>query len=275
MNKKTDKDTESKVKTAQVISFCNQKGGTGKTTSCLAIAGFLAQQYDVLVIDMDPQAHASFGLGVSLTADEPSVYDVILAECGDYAGTDIEQVIYETPYPTIHLIPSELDLSIAELVLYEAEDKLMVLSRSLEKIEKHYDYILIDLPPHLGMLMMNGIIASDHVMIPVEPSWYGMESLKNFANYRRELERDTGISLDNVSYILTRYKKAGLFDLFANKQLQEIIEHLQSTYAEPVFLVPESKEVLMAQKQRKLLANCYPDSAASKAYKQLIEKLID
>lgn len=273
MNNKTEQKASVGNADAKVISFCNQKGGTGKTTSCLAVAGFLAEQHNVLVVDMDPQAHASYGLGVTLTAEEPSIYDAILTECGDYEGVDIEQVVYETPYPSIHLIPSELDLSLAELVLYEAEDKLHVLQRLLEKLEIHYDYILVDLPPHLGMLMMNGIIVADHVIIPVEPSWYGMESLKNFNSYRQELERDTGIRLENLSLILTRYRKPGLLALFSDNQVKDILAYLKKTYPEKLFIVPECKAVLMAQKERKLLANSYSKSEAAIAYSQLAEYL--
>ncbi len=260
--------------TAKVIAFSNQKGGTGKTTSCLAIAAFLSASHKILIVDLDPQAHASSSFGEELDGEQASIYDVLIAECGDYQGAQLDEAIYQTAYANIDLVPAELDLALAELTLYEAQDKVWVLAGLLEQVQEQYDYILIDLPPHLGMLMMNGLFCADKIVMPVEPSWYGMESVKNFNAYRKEVEEDTGTVFDNLLFLLTRYKKAGLWNFFGDSPADEIKQQLKS-YGEPVFIIPEDKAVLAAQRQKKLLTEIAPSCAAAKAYQKIASHLAE
>jgi len=162
------------------IAFANHKGGTGKTTSCISIAGYLARADNkMLVVDLDPQVNATSGLGIDTASLKHSMYDAFLDQCETHTGVPITQVILQTDMPNLHVAPAEWDLSVAEVLLLESDLRSGILNRILESVRSSYDYILLDLPPSLRLLSINGLCAADHVVLPLDPSIYSLESIRN------------------------------------------------------------------------------------------------
>jgi chromosome partitioning protein len=164
---------------ARIIAIANQKGGVGKTTTAINLAGSLAEQgYRVLCVDMDPQANLSVGLGINLRNIEHSIGDVL-------AGNDVslDQIILETQTTGIDVAPATIDLSASENQLFSAIGREQALREAFAgSSTDRYDYILIDCPPTLGLLTLNALVASDGVIIPVQTQYYALKGFSALMN---------------------------------------------------------------------------------------------
>jgi chromosome partitioning protein len=262
-------------KTAQCIAFANHKGGTGKTTSCLSIAGYLAKSGNkVLVVDLDPQASATLGLGIDPMTVECSVYDAILGQCDGYEGVPMIRVIQETEVENLHCAPSQLDLAVAEALMLRNKRRATILNRILEEVRPLYDYILIDLPPSSGLLTINGLCASDQVVVPLEPSIYSLEVLHNLKTAFCDIKQMTGHSIDRVSCVLTRYVKPNVLSgmLINHNASKEIAMKVRNMF-QTVFLVPESARIYEAQRKSLPISHYAPKSKVGKAYAEIATAL--
>jgi len=263
------------LKKAECIVFANHKGGTGKTTSCLSIAGFLAKSGSkVMVVDFDPQANATAGLGIDVKQLQHSIYDAILGQCDGYAGLPITKVILKTDMENLHIAPAELDLSVAEVMMQRAKGKTGILKRILEEVRPLYDYILIDLPPNSGLLTINGLCASNQVVISLDPSIYSLETLENLKASFRDIKRMTKHSIKQITVVLIRYVKPNLLTRRFRKPnpSQQVEARLRETF-DTVFVIPDSVEIYETQQQGVPISHYAPRSKAGKAYAEIIKSI--
>ncbi|MET1079564.1 MAG: ParA family protein [Pseudomonas sp.] len=162
---------------AKVFAIANQKGGVGKTTTCINLAASLvATKRRVLLIDLDPQGNATMGSGIDKHALEHSIYDVLIGEC------DLVQAMQFSEHGGYQLLPANRDLTAAEVSLLDMDFKENRLRQALAPIRENYDYILIDCPPALSMLTVNALVASDGVIIPMQCEYYALEGLSDLVN---------------------------------------------------------------------------------------------
>ncbi len=161
----------------KIVAFSNQKGGVGKTTTCVNMSAYLAHKgYKVLIIDLDPQGNATSGLGFAKSDIKTSVYNCLIDE------TPVESVALKTSIEKLDLLPSSIDLAGAEVELVYMKDRERVLKKLLEKARNFYDFITIDCPPSLGLLTINALSASDTVIIPIQSEYYALEGLSQLMN---------------------------------------------------------------------------------------------
>lgn len=188
-----------------VIAFAHHKGGTGKTTSCLNVAGYLQKDGKrVLVVDCDPQANATSGLGVDPERVEQSMYDVFMSVFEGFPDVRIADIIVPTA-SGIYLAPATLDLVGVEPYLYGIDDRAGILREALTPVRDTYDFILIDTPPSMGQFVINGLVAADHTVVTLDAGTFalnGMEALSTIFNDIREM---IGEDVNADFAILTRW----------------------------------------------------------------------
>lgn len=212
---------------AKVISFANQKGGVGKTTTAINIAASLATiKKRVLLIDLDSQGNAGTGLGFIRRNHKQSVYGVLMGTAG------IIENILTTAIPNMHILPASAALAGAELDMLDMENREFRLSESLKPIIDNYDYILIDCPPNLGMLTINALTASDYIIIPLQCEFFALEGVQQLLSTINVIQQKWNPKLDILGMVLTMYdKKLGLThaveddvrNTFGNKVFQTVI----------------------------------------------------
>ena len=188
---------------SRVIAIANQKGGVGKTTTAINLGASLAvAEQRILVVDIDPQANASSGLGVRPGEDLRTIYDVLVS--GHPAE---EAILREVHFPYLDLIPSDRDLVGAEIELIETPDRERVLRRALDPVRDRYDYVLVDCPPSLGLLTLNTLVAADSVLIPIQCEFYALEGLSQLLNTIRLVQKGLNPSLEIEGVLLTMYDR--------------------------------------------------------------------
>jgi chromosome partitioning protein len=183
----------------KIIALANQKGGVGKTTTAINLGASLAAcERKVLIVDLDPQANATSGVGLPKN-ESPSIYDVLIN------GTNPAEVIRQTSLPTLHVVPSSVDLVGAEVELREADGREFRLREALRPIAEQYDYVLIDSPPSLGLLTINGLTAADAVLVPMQCEYFAIEGVAQLLNTIERVRESLNPSLEIEGIALTMY----------------------------------------------------------------------
>lgn len=184
----------------KIISIANQKGGVGKTTTAINLSSCLAvAEYPVLLVDLDPQANTTSGLGFETKKIKKSIYNVLIK------GANVEDTIINTDLKFLDLLPSNQDLVGAEIELVSAMSREKVLSGILPKIRDKYKYIFIDCPPSLGLLTLNAMTASDSVLIPIQTEYYALEGLSQLLNTIRLVQKHLNKKLEIEGVLLTMF----------------------------------------------------------------------
>ncbi|UUD62301.1 ParA family protein [Pseudomonas seleniipraecipitans] len=185
---------------AKVFAIANQKGGVGKTTTCINLAASLvATKRHVLLIDLDPQGNATTGSGVDKLTLEHSIYDVLIGDC------NLVDAMQFSEHGGYQLLPANRDLTAAEVTLLEMQTKENRLRNALAPIRENYDYILIDCPPALSMLTINALVAADGVIIPMQCEYYALEGLSDLVNSIQRIGKLLNPSLKIEGLLRTMY----------------------------------------------------------------------
>ena len=182
----------------KIIAFANQKGGVGKTTTCINVSAYLAAMgKKVLIVDMDPQGNATSGVGIEKSGDIKSIYNIISGE------NNAEEVVQRTKIEGLDIIPSEINLAGAEIELVQMDSRESVVKNSLNRVKNSYDYIMIDCPPSIGLLTVNALTAANSLIIPIQCEFFALEGLSQLMNTYKLVKKHLNPTIDIEGVVLT------------------------------------------------------------------------
>lgn len=249
---------------ARIINICNEKGGVGKTTTSLNLASYLAAlgKY-VLLVDLDPQANATGGLGIKVSDEHLNIYHSLIGE--ESPGSYLRK----TSLFGFDLLPSAASLAGATVELASIDSREFRLKRAINSIRTNYDYVLIDSPPSLGLLTINGLAAAEEVIIPVQCEYYALEGLGNLLKTIELVRESLNPQLKVAGVLLTMYDKR-------NRLARAVVKEVQDNFPGRVFetIIPRSISLAEAPSFGKTILQFDPDSKAGRAYRQLAEEVV-
>jgi chromosome partitioning protein len=249
---------------AHIISLVNQKGGVGKTTSAINLATYLAAEGKfVLLVDLDPQGNASSGLGLNVREIEKSLYHSMIM------GEHPSKVIIRPSSLEHDLIPASQDLAGAGIELVHMDNREFRLYNVLREIRTNYDFIIIDSPPSLGLLTINGLVASDEIIIPVQTEYFALEGLSQLLNTIDLVRENLQPQLKIMGALLTMYDKR-------NRLARQVVKEIQDHFPGHVFesIVPRSVRLAEAPGFGKSILNFDSFSRGARSYKNLAREVI-
>lgn len=242
--------------------FVNQKGGVGKTTSAINIGAYLALDgKKTLLVDFDSQGNMTSGVGVD--RDKPTVYDLL-------AGTaKIDKVIRESPVPGLSVIPASIDLSGAAIELVDQKEREFYLRRALEPVKNKYDFILIDCPPSLGILTLNGLAAADEVLIPLQCEYFALEGLTLLLQTVKRVQKNLNPQLGIGGIFFTMYDSR-------TRLAQDVVQQVTSYFKDRVFRTIIPRNVRLSEAPSHGLPICKYDAlcVGAKSYEKLAKEVL-
>lgn len=248
----------------KVIAICNQKGGVGKTTTSINLAAYLAMAgKKVMLIDLDPQANATSGIGINKHDIKKSTYHILLEEA------EFADILQKTNVDNLVLAPSNLDLTGAEVELVGALGREYRLKRALQKEKDNFDFLIIDSPPSLGLLTINGLCAADSVIVPVQCEYYALEGLTQLHNTIRLVKENLNPTLGIEGVLLTMAD-------FRTNLTKEVIQEARNHFKEKVYntVIPRNIRLTEAPSFGKPIALYDKDSLGAQKYEELSKEVL-
>lgn len=248
----------------KIITICNQKGGTGKTTSAINLATYLGLAgKKVLLVDLDPQANTTSGLGINKHNIKKSIYHVLLEEL------DIKEILVATSINNLLLAPSNLDLTGAEVELVSALGREYRLKRALFKEKENFDFMIIDSPPSLGLLTINALCAADSILIPVQCEYYALEGLTQLTNTINLVKDNLNPNLGIEGVFMTMAD-------FRTNLTKEVIQEVRTYFKEKVYetVIPRSIRLTEAPSFGQPIALYDKDSIGAQKYEELSREIL-
>ncbi|MDR2553528.1 MAG: AAA family ATPase [Treponema sp.] len=247
-----------------VFVFVNQKGGVGKTTSAVNLGACLAGAgKSVLLVDFDSQANLSSAVGLNKAGIKPGVYELISGQA------ELAVVIRKTVVQNLWVIPSSIDLSGAAVELVEHEKRDLFLKNALAPVKDRYDYVMIDCPPSLGVLTLNGLAAADSVLIPMQCEYFAMEGLSLLLQTIRRIQKNLNPKLQIGGIFFTMYDQR-------TRLAQDVVREVSAYFREKVFetIIPRNVRISEAPSHGLPISHYDPASSGSRAYQSLAEEVI-
>ncbi len=246
---------------SQIIVFANQKGGVGKTTTVASLGAFLSEMGKrTLLVDFDPQSNLSSAFGHTKVSQ--GIYEVLIQ------NKSCEDVIMPTAVSNLSIIPSTIDLAGASVELIAEEDRNLFLKKALIAVEKEYDYILIDCPPSLGILTINGLTAAARVIIPLQCEYFALEGLTQLLSSIDSVQSDSNKDLIVMGIAFTMYDKR-------IRLAKDIVKEVVDYFGELVFrtIIPRNVRLSEAPSHGMPISLYAPECAGAKSYKSLAEEM--
>ena len=248
--------------TTKIIAVVNQKGGVGKTTSSINVAAQLADgKSKVLLLDLDPQGNATSGLGVPKDQTTYTTYDVLRGD------VTIDQTVVQSNVVQLDVLPANSNLAGSEVELVSMVEREFALKRALETVTK-YDYIIIDCPPSLGLLTINGLTAANYVLIPVQAEYYALEGLSQLLNTIQAVKQATNPGLSLLGIVLTMFDKR-------NSLSEQVEKEVRNYFGGTLFntIIPRNVRLAEAPSYGKTIFQHDRWSKGAKAYKLLSREI--
>ncbi len=249
----------------RIISIVNQKGGVGKTTTTINVGAYLAEAGKfVLIVDLDPQANATSGLGIDHRSIERGTYEAILGE------VRMRDIVQHTAHETLRIAPATTALAGLNIDLVPLERREYKLYDSLLDIRNDYDYILIDCPPTLGLITLNGIVAADEILIPVQAEYYALEGLSQLLETVKLVKERLRPEIDVLGAVLTMYDKR-------TRLSDDVMQELYKYFPNNIFrsIIPRSVRLAEAPSFGRSIAMFDGGSKGAQAYARLAREILE
>jgi len=248
----------------KIISVVNQKGGVGKTTTSLNLGAYLASYgKHVLIVDIDPQANATSGIGINHRELDYGIYDALIGR------RDLNQIIKGTMIDKYKIAPATISLAGAGIEMVSMDDREFVLSNLLENVKDEYDFIIIDGPPSLGLLTINSLVAADWVLIPIQSEYYALEGLGQLLDTINLVQNNLKPELGILGAVVTMFDKR-------NKLSGLVLNELYAHFPNKVFrtVIPRSVRLAEAPSYGRSIFHYDPKSRGARAYDRLAREVL-